>query len=122
MSVIASGGPREVRLRQPGLPLVLDAEGTDPRPLRFGHRQIGTDRVEHPGELDGLTSLNTKRNDVLDLEVDGVADADAVAEPIIFDVDHCALHAQHLSDERSQPRHGPTQLTAEDLDELIELS
>ena len=75
MSVMPSGGPREVRLRQAGLPFVLDAEGVDPRSLRFGHRQIGTSRVEHPGELHGLTSLHPERNDVLDLEVDDIADA-----------------------------------------------
>src|SRR4051794_23135098 len=38
--VMGSGGPGEVGLGEPGLPLVLDAEGVDPRPLRLGHRQV----------------------------------------------------------------------------------
>jgi len=46
---------------------------------------------------------------------------DAVAQPIIFDFDRCPLNAQHLADQRREPRHWPTQLTAEDLDQLVEL-
>src|SRR3954462_6617222 len=42
--VMASGGPGEVRLGQPRLPLVLDAEGVDPRARRLGHREVRPDR------------------------------------------------------------------------------
>src|SRR6478735_2527900 len=77
--VMRSGGPREVRRREAGLPLVLDAERADPRPLRLGHRQVRTRGVEHAGELHRLTGLHAERHDVLDLEVDGITDPDAVS-------------------------------------------
>src|SRR3954449_981674 len=121
ISVMPSGGPREVRLRQSGLPLVLDAERADPRSLRLGHGQIGARRVEHPGELHRFAGLHAERHDVLDLEVDGVPDADAMAQPVVVDLDRRALDAQHLADQWSKARHRPTQLSAEHLHELIEL-
>ena len=36
----ASGGPGELGRREPGLALVLDAEGVDPRALRLRHREV----------------------------------------------------------------------------------
>ena len=74
-----------------------------------------------PGELDRLASLHTERDDVLDLELDPVADADTVPQPVIIDVDGRTLHAQELADERSKPRHRTTQLVTEHLHELVEL-
>src|SRR5947209_4879780 len=78
-AAIRSGGPREVRRRQAGLSLVLDAEGVDARSLRLGHGQVRRDRVEHPGESHRFTGLDPERHNVLDLEVDAVADTHGVA-------------------------------------------
>src|SRR5919202_270933 len=44
---ISSGCPRELGLGEPGLALVLDAEGADLRALRLRHREVGPHRVEH---------------------------------------------------------------------------
>src|SRR4051794_30249284 len=53
--------PGELRRGQPGLPLVADAEGVDPRALRLGHRQVGPDRVEHAVEADRRPVLLPER-------------------------------------------------------------
>src|SRR4051812_22929447 len=111
-TVIRSGSPGEVRLRQAGLAFVGDPEGVDARTLRLGHCQVGPDRVEHPGELDRLTGFDPERDDVLDLEVDPVADADRVPQAVVVDVDRRALDAEHLSDERSQACHWTAELAA----------
>jgi hypothetical protein len=74
-----SGGPGELGRREPRLALVLDPKGVDPRAPRLGHREIGPNRVKHAGEPDGLAGLNAERHDVLDLEVDRVPDAHAMA-------------------------------------------
>ena len=68
-----------------------------------------------------LAGLHTEGNDVRDLEVDGIADADAVAEPIVLDVELRTLNAQHLTDQWREPGHRSTQLTTEQLHELVEL-
>src|SRR4051812_33114069 len=68
VTVIRSGGPRELGLRKTRLPLVLDAEGVDPRPLGFGHGEVGAHRMEHPGEPDRLAGLHAEGDDVLHLE------------------------------------------------------
>src|SRR6476659_2897233 len=44
-----SGGPRELRRREPGLAFVLDAEGVDLRALRLSHGEVGPHGVEHAG-------------------------------------------------------------------------
>src|SRR4051794_12347726 len=64
-TLIGSGGPGELGLREAGLALVLDAEGADARALRLGHRQIRPDRVEHAVETDRLAALDPERDDVL---------------------------------------------------------
>ena len=43
--------------------------------------------MEDPGEPRGLARFNTERDDVHDLEVDRVSDADAVAESVLDDLD-----------------------------------
>src|SRR6266550_2748787 len=116
-----SGGPGEVRVRHAGLALVLDAEGADLRTLRLCHGEVGRDRMEHAVELDGVTVLDAERDDVLDLEVDRVADADAVADAVVIDLDRGALDAEHLADQRRETRHRPAELAREDLDELVRL-
>src|SRR4051812_42587670 len=98
-SVMTSSGPGEVRLRQAGLSLVGDAESVDPGALRLSHHKVRPDRVEHSGEPHRLTRLDTEGHDVLDLEVDHVVHAHAVQQSVVLDVDCCALHAEHLSDQ-----------------------
>src|SRR3954452_17594023 len=118
---MGSGGPGELGLGEAGLAFEGDAEGADPRTLRLGHRQVGPDRVEHPVEPDRLTGLDTERDDVLDLEVDGVADLHAVAQAVVVDLDRRALDTEDLADERRQRAHRTSELAAEDLRQLVEL-
>src|SRR3954466_15279794 len=121
MAITSSGCPGEVGRRQPGLALVLDAEPADPRALRLGHRQVGADRVEHAVELDGLAVLLAERDDVVNLEVDGVADADVVGRAVDVEPDRDPLDADPLADERRQARHRAAELTREDGGELVSL-
>src|SRR5262249_5725815 len=77
--------------------------------------------MEHAGETYRLAGVDAERHDVLDLEVDRVADTHTVNEPVVLDVDRSALHAEHLADERSQGAHGAAELSTEHEDELVEL-
>jgi hypothetical protein len=72
-------------------------------------------------EPDRLPGLHPERHDVLDLEVDRVADPHAVPQAVVAELDRGALDADHLAHERSQRPHRPTELAAEDLDQLVEL-
>src|SRR5262249_11188558 len=103
--IIASGGPGEPGLRQSRLAFVLDAERVDLRALGLRHREVGGDGMEHAVELDGVAVLDTERHDVLDLEVDGVADAHAVLHPVVLNVDVRPLDAEDLADERRKAGH-----------------
>ena len=60
--------------------------------------------MEHAVEPDRLAGLDAERHDVLDLEVDRVADADAVPQPVVVDLDRRPLDAEHLAHERRQCR------------------
>src|SRR3954447_15659473 len=120
-AITRSGGPGELGLRQARLPLVLDPEGADARPLRLGHREIGADRMEHALEPHRLARLDAERDDVLDLEVDPVPDADAVPHAVVLHDNRHALHAEQLADERCEPGHRAAELAAEHLNELVGL-
>src|SRR6476661_5386747 len=120
-TIMPSGCPGELGGREPGPSLVLDAEAVDPRALCLRHRQVGRDRVEHAGESHRLTGLNAERHHVLDLEVDLVADAHAVADAVVDHLDGSTLNTEHLAHERGQLRHRAAQLAAEDLDQLVQL-
>src|SRR3954451_7783981 len=117
----ASGGPGELGGREARTARVLDPEGVDPGSRRLRDRQVRRDGVEHALEADRLPVLLPEGDDVLDLEVDGVADADAVSDAVVVDLDRRALDAHKLPHERRQPLHRSTQLAAEDLDELVRL-
>src|SRR3954454_486925 len=67
-----SGRPGEFRRRDPRLPLVLDAEGVDPRARCLGGVELRRGRMADTDEPDGLSRLNAEGHDVLDLEVDRV--------------------------------------------------
>ena len=56
--------------------------------------------MEDAGQPRRLARLDAERDDVLDLEVDGVADPDAVAQALLADLDRRALDAEVLADER----------------------
>src|SRR3954447_20642984 len=118
-AITCSGGPGEACLRKPCLALVLDAERIDPGALRLRHREIRPDRVEHSVEPDRPAILGPKRNDVLDLEIDRVADADAVTQSIVLHIDPRALDPEHLPHEWSKPGHRAAELPGENLDELV---
>src|SRR5438876_3129959 len=104
-TITRSSGPGELGRREPGLALVLDAEGVDPRARRLRDRQVRGHRVEHAGEPNRLAGLDAEGHDVLDLEVDHVPDADAVTHPVVPHLDRGALDPEHLADERSESRH-----------------
>src|SRR4051794_23595117 len=120
-ALIASGGPGELGGGQTCLAVVLDAEGVDPRAPRLGHRQVRPGGVEHAVEPDRPTGLHAERHDVLDLEVDGVPDADAVPQPVVPNLDRRPLDPEDLAHERSERGHRTAELPAEDLDQLVEL-
>ncbi len=77
--------------------------------------------MEHAVEPHRLAGLDPERHDVLDLEVDRVADADAVPQPVVVDLDRRPLDAEHLAHQRRERGHRAAQLAAEDLDELVGL-
>src|SRR5450432_1859898 len=77
--------------------------------------------MEHSSESHRLTGLHAEGHDVLDLEVDHFADADAVPQPFIIDFDRCTLNPKHLAYQRRQAGHWAAELPTEDLDELVEL-
>ena len=77
--------------------------------------------MEHAVEADRLSGLDAERDDVLDLEVDHVADAHAVEHTVVDDLDRRTLDAEHLADERGEARHRAAHLSAEDADELVHL-
>src|SRR5690349_4137681 len=112
-TALTSGRPREARVREGRPAFVLDAEGVDARPCRLGDRQLRADRMEDPGQPRGLARLHPEGHDVLDLEVDRIADPDAVREALLMHLDRRALDAEVLPDERPERLHGPAELTAE---------
>src|ERR1019366_10556088 len=65
--------PREPRRGESRVPLVLDPKRIDLRARRMSHRQLGPSWMEDAGEPRRLAGLDPERYDVLDLEVDGVA-------------------------------------------------
>src|SRR5436190_9304519 len=99
----ASGGPGELGGREARAARVLDPEGVDPGSRRLRDRQVRPDGVEHALEADRLPVLLPEGDDVFDLEVDGVADADAVSNAVVEDLDRRALDADKLPHERRQP-------------------
>src|SRR5262249_15315470 len=109
-----SGRPGELGRREPGLPLVGDAEGVNARPLRLRHREVRAAGVEHAVEADRPAGVDAEGDDVLDLEVDAAADTDAVAQSVVLDLDRHALDAEHLADEGAERPHRAAELAAED--------
>ena len=77
--------------------------------------------MEHADEPHRLARLDAERDDVLDLEVDPVADADAVAKAVVDDLDRGLLDAEHLADERDEARHRAAELAAEHRRQLVHL-
>ena len=73
-----------------------------------GHRH---ELLQHAGKLvavelhdlaDRVAGLDAERDDVLDLEVDRIPDADAVADSVLHDLERRALDTEHLADERRE--------------------
>src|SRR5215207_693088 len=86
-TALTSGRPREGRVREAGLALVFDPEGADARARRLGDRQFGAGGMEDAAHPRRLARLDAERDDVLDLEVDRVADLDAVPQAVLADLD-----------------------------------
>src|SRR4051794_30102938 len=80
-----SGGPGELRRRDPRLPVVLDAEGADLRALGLGGVELRRCGMGNADEAHRFAGLDAEGNDVLDLEVDRIPDLDAVAQPVLHD-------------------------------------
>src|SRR5205807_662522 len=90
-NLAGSGSPGELGRRETRLGLVLDAERVDVRSLRLGHCEVRADGMEHALESHRLSGLDAERHDVLDLEVDCVADANGVVNPVVDDLDRRPL-------------------------------
>src|SRR3954447_3154846 len=120
-ALMGSGGPGELGARQTGLALVLDAEGVDPGAPRLGHRQVRPRRVEHAVEPNRPTGLDPEGDDVLDLELDRVPDADAVSQPVVVNLDGRPLDPDDLAHEGGERGHRAAEPAAEDVDQLVEL-
>src|SRR5207244_1760131 len=76
---------------------------------------------EDAGELRWFARLHPEGHDVLDLEVDGVADADRVLEAVLLYLDRRALEPQVLSHQRPQGLHRAPQRPREHRTELLGL-
>src|SRR3954451_19145012 len=120
-AALTSGGPGEVRRGERRLALVLDPERADAGARGARDRQLRAGRVEDAGELRGLARGRAERDDVLDLEVDRVADPHAVAQAVLPDLDRRALYAEVLADQRAQRLHRPAELAAEHAAQLLRL-
>src|SRR4029079_7899456 len=83
--------------REGRLPLVVDADRVDPRAGCVSHRQVRPGRMEDPGELRSLAALDAKRDDVLDLEVHGIADPDRMLQAVLLHLDRGPLDAEVLA-------------------------
>src|SRR5882757_2706226 len=77
--------------------------------------------MEHADQASGLPGLDAVWDDVLHLEVDRIPDPDTVAKALLHNLDRGSLDAEHLADQRGQPRHRPALLTAEDRGQLRQL-
>jgi hypothetical protein len=77
--------------------------------------------MEHAGELLHRTLRGLRWHEVLDLDLDLVADLDPMAPAVLFVVDRGALDAQHLADQRRQHGHGTAELAGEDRPQLLGL-
>ena len=53
--------------------------------------------MEDTAEANGLAGLDAEGHDVLDLEVDRVADPDAVAQPVVDALDGDPFDPEHLT-------------------------
>ena len=69
--------------------------------------KLERDRVEHPVEAGRLPGLDTEGDDVLDLEVDGISDPDAMADSVLHHLERRSLDPEHLADEGASPSIGP---------------
>src|SRR5918994_6112117 len=75
--------------------------------------------MEDAGDSRRLSGLDAERDDVLDLEVDRVADLHGVPEPLLANVEASPFDSQVLADERPERFHRAAELSAEDAEELL---
>src|SRR3974390_415600 len=77
--------------------------------------------MEHARKANWFTSIDTERDDVLDLKIDRVAHSDAMPQPVIDHVDPSSLDAEHLTHQWSERRHRTAELPTKDLNQFFEL-
>src|SRR4029079_14579979 len=73
--------------------------------------------VHVPGGL----ALGTERNDVLDYDVDSVADLDRVREAVFLNVERSPLDAHELAEQRPERSRGTSEGAAEYLRQRLDL-
>ena len=75
-------------------------------------------RMPSPGEPRRRTVTVQRRGDLLDFDVGGVSDADAMTAALVREFDGRHLHAEVLADQRSEIGHRTAHLAGEDAREL----
>src|SRR5918997_5330325 len=97
-------------------PQALDTGRESPR-----RSKLRVSRVLGLGELRRWPFRVERRDEILDLHVDGVADLDPVATAVVDVLDRRHLHAEVLADERDDVGYGTAHLPREDGTELLSL-
>src|SRR5437773_965851 len=118
---MCSRRPGELRPRERGLALVGDPEGIDVGPRHVRDGELRPRRVEDAGQDGRLARLDAEGHDVLDLEVDLVADPDRVRQPVLANLDRGALDPEVLADQRTEGLHRTAERAREDATELLRL-
>src|ERR671939_56880 len=100
---------------------VVDPQAPDAGRESPSRGQVRVSRVLGLGELRQRPVRVERRDEILDLHVDGVADLDPVAKAIVDVLDRRSLHAEVLADEREDVGYWATHLPREDASELLGL-
>src|SRR5687768_14962347 len=120
-AITTSGGPGELGCREARPALEFDAEGIDPCMRRLRDGEVRPGGMVDASDTRRRSGLDAEGHDILDLEIDRVADLHAVPKPILADLDRRSLDDEVLADERRETLQRATELDGEDDDEPLRL-